>query len=149
MFHDRARCRQASYPPRESRRAFDHRKRHHRQSELERNSNSGMDLEGDHSPDGRRLTAERNHGYGRSIVCCMAAISRTTSLADYRICLGCDDSCDDNREEPKDRDGHVCGDAVGVRRSRQVAHGTSQCRRGLREDIRRIPRRSQCHHDFD
>ena|SRR5947208_420283 len=75
-----------------------------------------MDLEGDHSPNGRRLTAERNHGYGRSTVCRMAAISRTPSLADYRICLGCDDSCDDNREEPKDRDGHIRGDAIDLYR---------------------------------
>ena len=29
---------------------------------------SGMDLEGDHSPDGRRLTAERNHGYGSPLL---------------------------------------------------------------------------------
>jgi hypothetical protein len=65
---------------------------------------------------------------GRSIVCCMAAISRTPSLADYRICLGCDDSCDDNREEPKDRNGHIRGDAIRIRRPRQVVDRAPQCR---------------------
>jgi hypothetical protein len=117
-FYGRARCRQAGYSPRESRRAFDHRKRHHRQSELERNPDSGMDLEGDHSPDGRRLAAERNHGYGSPTLRRMAAVSRTPSLADYWICLGRDDPGHNNCAEPEDRDGHVCGDAVRVRRSR-------------------------------
>src|SRR5258705_3924537 len=90
-FHDRARHREASYPPRESRRAFDDRKRHHRQSELERNPNSGMDLEGDHSPDGRRLTAERNHRYGSPTLRRMATVSRAPSLPDYWTCLVLDE----------------------------------------------------------
>ena len=41
----------------------------------------------------------------------MAAVSRTPSLADYWICLGCDDSGHNDCAEPR-RDGHVCGDAV-------------------------------------
>ena len=34
-----------------------------------------MDLEGHHYTDGRRLTADRNHGYGRPTLCRMAAVS--------------------------------------------------------------------------
>ena len=132
--------RQAVSSPSESKRAFDHRKRHHRQSESEGNPNPGMDLEGHHSTDGRRLTADRNHRYGRPTLCRMAAVSRTPSLANYRLCLGRDDSRGDNHKEPKDRDGHVCGDAFRIKRPRQVADGTPQCRRGLCEDIRPIPR---------
>ena len=37
-----------------------------------------MDLEGYHSTDGRRLTAERNHRYGCPTLCRLAAVSRTS-----------------------------------------------------------------------
>ena len=75
--------RQAGSPPRESKRALHHLKRHYWQSKLARNSNPGMDLEGDRSTNRRRSTAERNDRYGRAGLCRMAAISYTASIPDY------------------------------------------------------------------
>ena len=48
----------------------------------------------------------------------MAAVSPTTPLADYRVRLGRDHPGDNRHKEPEDRDGHVRGDAVGIRRRR-------------------------------